>query len=79
MTTINGITGEEVKARLKEINKDTPIIWTASLMNAPSELTARTVTRNNIMLDKILENQAKIMDSQKVIMDKLGTNLDVKG
>lgn len=61
MTTINGITGEQVKERLKEINKDTPIVWTSSLLNSPSELTARTVARNNIMLEQVLANQKKIM------------------
>lgn len=73
MTSINGISSETVKARLKEINEETPIFWTTSLIKSPQELTVRTATRNNIMLEKILENQSKIMEKMGI-----GENLDVK-
>lgn len=74
MAMINGISSDEVKARLKEVNSDTPIIWTTSLMNQPQELSVRLEARNNIMLDKMLKNQ-------QLIMKKLGVgeNLDVAG
>jgi len=72
MTTINGIPSDQVNARLKEINSDTPILWTTSLIKAPQELTARTATRNNIMLDKVLENQNTIMQNQGLMMQKMG-------
>lgn len=61
MATINGITSEQVKDRLKQVNKDTPLIWTSSIMNSPAELTARIAARNNIMLENVLANQKKIM------------------
>jgi len=74
MATISGITSDDVKTRLKQINEDTPIIWTTSLIKSPQELTVRTVTRNNIMLEKVLKNQSKIMEKMGI-----GDKLDVKG
>lgn len=80
MTTISGISSEEVKARLKQINEDTPVIWTTSLVKEPQELSVRTVVRNNIMLEKVLDNQAQIMKNQAVMMEKMGVGekLDLK-
>lgn len=84
MTTINGITSDDVKARLKQINEDTPILWTTSLIKEPQELTVRTAVRNNIMLEKILDNQQKLMLNQNLLIAKIGggkvgNNLDVQG
>lgn len=73
MTSINGISSNEVKVRLKQINEDTPILWTTSLIKEPQELAVRTVVRNNIMLEKVLENQSKIM-AKMGLGEKLDTN-----
>jgi len=73
VNSISGISSEQVKERLKQINGETPIIWTTSLLNSPQELTVRTVARNNIMLEKVLDNQNKIMEKMGI-----GDKLDVK-
>lgn len=80
MADLNGITSADVKARIKQINEETPIFWTASFIKEPQELTVRTTARNNIMLEKVLENQAKIIANQNIIAEKLGLGekLDVK-
>lgn len=80
MTSINGIPTVDVKTRLEDINKETPIIWSTSLIKSPQEITARTAVRNNLMLDKVLDNQNKIMQNQTLIMEKMGIGkgLDVQ-
>ena len=71
---INGITSEEVKSRLRQVNDETPVVfWSTSVIKEPQDLTVRMVARNNIMLEKIMDNQNKIM--QKLgIGQKLNTN-----
>ena len=60
------------------MNKDTPVIYLTSLVKEPQEITLRTVARNNIMLDNILENQQIILQNQNEILSKLGNNIDIK-
>ena len=82
MSNINGLSSDEVKTRLKDVNKETPLLWaTTSLVKAPQEVTARTAVRNNLMLDKVLANQSTIIRNQEAIAKKisLGTKLDVSG
>ena len=75
-SNIYNISPQEVKDRLKLLNKDTPVIYLTSLVKEPQEITLRTVARNNIMLDKVLENQEIIINNQKEILNKLGNNID---
>lgn len=80
MENINGISTADVKTRLEDINKETPILWTTSLIKSPQEITARTAVRNNLLLDKVLDNQNKIMQNQSLIMERIGIGekLDVQ-
>lgn len=74
---INGISTDTVKTRLKEINSETPMLWTTSFIKSPQEITARTAVRNNLMLDTVLANQKTIIENQNKILEKLeGKNLD---
>ena len=73
-TDLNDIPKEDVKQRLRELNRDAPIFYTTSLIKAPQEITLRAVARNNIMLEQILQNQNKILENQNKI---LGLNLSV--
>ncbi|MBE7702432.1 MAG: hypothetical protein E7Z89_00115 [Cyanobacteria bacterium SIG28] len=75
-SNIYNISPQEVKDRLKLLNQDTPVIYLTSLVKEPQEITLRTVARNNIMLDKVLENQEIIINNQKEILNKLGNNID---
>ena len=77
-SNIDSIAPEEVKDRLKLLNKDTPNIYLTSLIKEPQEITLRTVARNNIMLDNILANQQTILKNQNEILSKLGNNIDIK-
>ena len=77
-SNIDNITPQDVKDRLKLLNKDTPVIYLTSLVKEPQEITLRTVARNNIMLDNILANQQIILQNQNEILSKLGNNLDIK-
>ena len=77
-SNINNITPQDVKDRLKLLNKDTPVIYLTSLVKEPQEITLRTVARNNIMLDNILANQQIILQNQNEILSKLGNNIDIK-
>lgn len=72
MLEINNISPDQVTQRVKDINKETPALWLTSLIKEPQEITVRTVARNNIMLDQILENQKQIIKSQEMIKEKLG-------
>ena len=76
-SNIDNISSQEVKERLKLLNKDTPVIYLTSLVKEPQEITLRTVARNNIMLDNILENQQIILRNQNEILNKLGNNIDI--
>ena len=76
-SNIDNISPQEVKDRLKLLNKDTPVIYLTSLVKEPQEITLRTVARNNIMLDKVLANQETIIENQNKILNQLGNNLDV--
>ena len=72
---LNNISRDVVKERLKELNKETPMIYTTSFIKEPQEISLRTVARNNIMLEQVLQNQAKILENQEKILDsKLDTN-----
>lgn len=72
---LNNISKETVKDRLKELNKETPMIYTTSFIKEPQEISLRTVARNNIMLEQVLQNQAKILENQeKILGSKLDTN-----
>ena len=51
------IPSNEVKTRIKELNNETPAIFTTSVIKQPQEITLRAVAQNNIMLDNILANQ----------------------
>ena len=77
-SNIDNISPQEVKDRLKLLNKDTPLVYLTSLVKEPQEITLRTVARNNIMLDNVLANQQIIMQKQDEILSKLGNNLDVE-
>lgn len=77
-SNIDNITPQDVKDRLKLLNKDTPVIYLTSLVKEPQEITLRTVARNNIMLDNILANQQIILQNQNEILSKLGNNIDIK-
>ena len=77
-SNIDNIKPQDVKDRLKLLNKDTPVIYLTSLVKEPQEITLRTVARNNIMLDNILENQQIILQNQNEILSKLGNNIDIK-
>lgn len=77
-SNIDNITPQEVKDRLKLLNKDTPVIYLTSLVKEPQEITLRIVARNNIMLDNIIENQQIILKNQNEILSKLGNNIDIK-
>lgn len=67
---INGITFNDVKDRTKSLSQANPIDQAAPMR----DITFYATVRNNIMLDKIIENQNKIM--QKL---GIGENLNVKG
>lgn len=71
------IPSNEVKTRIKELNDETPAIFTTSIIKQPQEITLRAVARNNIMLDNILANQQVIIKNQNEILNKLGNNLDI--
>lgn len=72
---LNNISRDVVKERLKELNKDSPAIYTTSLIKEPQEISLRAVARNNIMLEQVLQNQAKIIENQeKILGSKLNTN-----
>lgn len=71
---LNNISKETVKNRLKELNKETPMIST-SFIKEPQEISLRAVARNNIMLEQVLQNQAKILENQEEIFDSI---LDIK-
>ena len=72
---LNNISKEAVKDRLKELNKETPMFYTTSFIKEPQEISLRTVARNNIMLEQVLQNQAKILENQeKILGSKLDTN-----
>ncbi len=72
---LNNISRDVVKERLKELNKDSPAIYTTSLIKEPQEISLRAVARNNIMLEQVLQNQAKILENQeKILGSKLDTN-----
>ena len=77
-SNIDNITPQEVKDRLKLLNKDTPVVYLTSLVKEPQEITLRTIARNNIMLDNILTNQQIILQNQNEILSKLGNNIDIK-
>lgn len=77
-SNIDNITPQEVKDRLKLLNKDTPVIYLTSLVKEPQEITLRIVARNNIILDNIIENQQIILKNQNEILSKLGNNIDIK-
>ena len=70
---LNNISKEEVKERLNALNKETPALYTTSFIKEPQEISLRTVARNNIMLEQVLQNQAKILENQEKI---LGSKLD---
>jgi len=65
---VNGISPDMVKARIKEINSETPVIWT-NLIKSPQELSVRTTARNNIMLDTVIANQNVIYKNQAQIIE----------
>lgn len=67
---INGVTFNDVKARTKALSQVNPIDQAAPMR----DITFYATVRNNIMLDKIIENQNKIM--QKL---GIGENLNIKG
>lgn len=72
---LNNISRNDVTERLRLLNADTPIIYTTSVIKQPQEITLRTVARNNMMLEQILENQNKILENQnKILGNKLDTN-----
>lgn len=72
---LNNISRDVVKERLKELNKDSPAIYTTSFIKEPQEISLRAVARNNIMLEQVLQNQAKIIENQeKILGSKLNTN-----
>ncbi len=72
---LNNISKDAVTARLKLLNKDTPAIYTTSFIKNPEEIALRTVARNNMMLEQIIENQNKILENQnKILGNKLDTN-----
>ena len=71
---LNNISKETVKNRLKELIKETPMIST-SFIKEPQEISLRAVARNNIMLEQVLQNQAKILENQEEIFDSI---LDIK-
>ncbi len=70
---LNNIPKEAVKERLNALNKETPALYTTSFIKEPQEISLRTVARNNIMLEQVLQNQAKILENQEKI---LGSKLD---
>ena len=70
---LNNISKEEVKERLNALNKETPMLYTTSFIKEPQEISLRTVARNNIMLEQVLQNQAKILENQEKIH---GSKLD---
>ncbi len=70
---LNNIPKEAVKERLNALNKETPALYTTSFIKEPQEISLRTVARNNIMLEQVLQNQAKILENQEKI---LGSRLD---
>lgn len=72
--TVNGIQPNLVTKRIKEINSETPILWTTSLIKSPQELTVRTTARNNIMLENVLANQTKIIENQEKILNAMTKN-----
>lgn len=72
---LNNISRNDVTERLRLLNSDTPIFYTTSFIKQPQEITLRTVARNNMMLEQILENQNKILENQnKILGNKLDTN-----
>lgn len=73
---LNNISRNDVTERLRLLNSDTPMIYTTSFIKQPQEITLRTVARNNMMLEQILENQNKILENQnKILGNKLDTSV----
>lgn len=70
---INGISPDVVQSRIKDLNHETPALFTTSLIKEPQEITLRAVTRNNLMLEQVIENQNKIIENQNKM---LGAKLD---
>ncbi len=67
---LNNISKEAVTERLSALTKDTPVFF-----RDPQKISLRTVIRNNLMLEQVLHNQAKILENQEIILgSKLDTN-----
>lgn len=71
MQSTTNISPDAVSNRIKEINKQTPLLWT-NIVKSPQELTVRTTAMNNIMLEDVLKNQNEIMKNQNEIMKNMG-------
>ena len=76
-SNLDYISRDDVKIRLRELNNDTPAVYTTSFIKSPQEITLRTIARNNIMLDKVLENQEVIIKNQNEILKNMGNKLDI--